>query len=792
MKKWGLGIEHEMRVRFKNNISELPKNIKNTLFSSVKNEYIFLDSKTLLYYFNIHELIIMKDFEKYATSQQEKIYLEKILLKKKILEKAINKISFPLEDKSFFDINNDLEKKNNSLELLEFYLNIYTLYHAPLLFFSYNFNNEIKMSLNIFLEYDKIVNLIYNDENINLTMNLIKNKLNDLYNDNYEKEAFTYFKKLFEKKSIKDFFFNNINIKKINIDIIYGENINFDINNFFTKIDRYILELKNIFNQINFKIEGIDNYKFYKNLFILYNNEIPEIDSTYETYSIEFKTTNYDTINYEETLNDLIELEKTFFYIVNNIPIIKNINKMFGELIYHNIGSVKNSISINDIININYNTIKEDYTGSYHIWITAPYNINTTMKTFINIHSTLANKLQLLEPILAAHFSSPSYNVIHNNCNSKSSLRQFLNGFSNYGTSDISLINGSKKHIIDKYFLSENDFLNKKKEIIPYSSSNTPYQSYIYDMKGNLIINYDKLNTRSITNNLFKLIDKGNEESENFNIQNYYSLIFEKTHIRPIMIKNNIKYFKLGADFRTNNLSSYIYPLDKNWSKKLIMKKNKLYEVYYNEKTKKISHERIFDKNIHKNNLLNRTGIEFRIFDHFPTNYLDQFLALLVPIVLDSVKIPKVIKFKDTYVSKQFWHDEMYNVMVNGYNYTLGLKYISMLEKEFSIKIEHKKTINTDTILNIIYNNLCKKYNKTHKNSLYHKMRFTYDIKFTNLNKKAWLEIINKYFEENPQKLKKILYLDKDIKNNNISDILGKKNYYNISKIKNYLLSFDK
>ena len=71
-------------------------------------------------------------------------------------------------------------------------------------------------------------------------------------------------------------------------------------------------------------------------------------------------------------------------------------------------------------------------------------------------------------------------------------------------------------------------------------------------------------------------------------------------------------------------------------------------------------------------------------------------------------------------------------------------------------------------------------------------MRFTSEIKFTNLNKKAWFEIINKYFEENPQKLREILYYDKDLENNNILEILGKKYDYNIGKIKNYLLSFDK
>ena len=825
MNKWGLGIEHEMRVRFKKNISELPKNIQNTLFSNMKNEYIFLDSNTLLYYFRLHEIIIMKDFEKYASTEDEKIYLKNILLKNNLLEMAKNKIKFPIEDKNYFDIDNGKTKIDNSIKFLSFYLNIYTLYHAPLLFFTYNFNNEITLNLNIFLGYNKIIETIYNEscvenvknleknmknmENIKNTsiyssifsggnessvVNLIKNTLDNIYNDTYEKETFNYFKKLFEKKSIKDFVFSNINTNQINIDIIYGENNNFDIDKFFTKIDKYINTIKNIFNKNNFKIEGIDGYKFYKNLYVLYNNEIPEIDSTYETKAIEFKTINYDTNNYEKTLNDLIELEKNFFYIVNNIPVIKDLNDIFGELTYHNIGSVKDSISIHDIVNINYYTLKEDYTGSYHVWITAPYSNNTTMKRFMNIHSTLANKLQLLEPILAAHYSSPSYNAIDNNTNSKSSLRQFLNGYSNYGTTDVSLINGSKKHVISNYYLSENDILDKNPTISPYSNSEVPYQSYIYDMKGNLIINYDKLNSRDITNNLFKLINKGNEESENINIQNYYSLIFEKTKIRPKTTHTNmkLKYLKLGSDIRTRNLSSYIYPLDKDWSKRLLMKKNKLYEVYYNEKLNKISYERVYDKNIYKNNLLNRIGIEFRIFDHFPINYLNQFLALLVPIVLDSVKNPKIIKFKNTYVAKQFWHDEMFNVMTKGYEYTLGKQYINILEKEFNIIIEDKKLINSEMILNILYNNLCKKHHKGYKNSLYNKMRFTSKIKFINFNKKAWFEIINKYFEDNPQKLREILYHNKELENNNILEILGKKYDYNLGKIKNYLTSFNK
>jgi len=787
MKKWGLGIEHEMRIRFKNNISELPKNVQDTLFPSFKNEYIFIESNTLLYYFKMHEMFLMNNFEKYIINEDEKVYLKKLSLKKVLLEKAKNKINFPLEDKSFFDINNGTKKIEDSLELLSFYLNIFTLFHAPLLFFEYNFNNEVRMNLNILLNYDKIVDLIYHEEDKNISMELLKTSLSNLYNDTHEKYVLNYFKKIFEKKNIKDFIFSNINIYKINIDIIFVNNSDnntytnkFDINKFFTKIEKYILKMKDIFNN-TIEIQGIDNYKFYKNLFTLYHYKIPEIDRTYQTNAIEFKTINYDSNNYEKTLDDLIELEKTFFFIINNLPIIKTINEMFGELIYHNIGSVKNSISVYDIININYDTIQEDYTGSYHLWITAPYSNNTTVKRFINIHSTLANKLQLLEPILAAHYSSPSYNTFGNNSISKSSLRQFLNEYSNYGTTDVSLMNGTKKHSIRGYYLSEEDILNKNPSFYP-----TNIESSIYDMKGNLIINYNKLNTRYITNSLFKFIDKGNEESKDINIQNYFSLIFEKTKIRPKIMH------KLGADIRTRDLSEYNYPLDKNWERCLLMKKNKLHEIYYNKKINKISYERIYDKDIYKNTLMNRIGFEFRIFDHFPTNYLNQILALLVPIVLDSVKNPKIIKFKNTYVAKQFWHDEMFHVITKGYEYTLGLPYIKILEKEFGVVLKHKKSLNSEDILKELYENLCKKYNKSYKNSLYKKMCFTSEIKFMNFNKKAWFEIINKYFEENPEKLKKILYHNKDLNNNNILEILGKKYNYNLDKIKNYLINYEK
>ena len=66
MSIWGLGIEHEMRIRFKNKTSQ---------FSfDEKDEYIFIDSNILIYYFKIYETLIMKNYIKYISNNSEKQY----------------------------------------------------------------------------------------------------------------------------------------------------------------------------------------------------------------------------------------------------------------------------------------------------------------------------------------------------------------------------------------------------------------------------------------------------------------------------------------------------------------------------------------------------------------------------------------------------------------------------------------------------------------------------------------------------------------------------------------------
>ena len=682
MSIWGLGIEHEMRIRFKNKTSQ---------FSfDEKDEYIFIDSNILIYYFKIYETLIMKNYIKYISNNSEKQYYNKIILKTKLYEQAINK--------------NPISLNITNKELINYYLMIYTLFNAPLLFFSYYYNNKY------------LIPSIYNNSNLSF---------DKLYSNELEIKVYNDLKDIFINNNISDFVMHVYNGEmQIFFKCTSNNNNRMNINMFINKLNNNIEHLRNIFtHSCSFNYER----KFYKTLYILYNNNIPHIDHTYMTQAIEFKTIYYKNLSYEKSLNDLIDLEETFFKVINNIPIIKNLVNKYGELTYHNIGSIKKTICIIDIIALDYQYINEDYTGSYHIWITVPHNDNISLKKFINIHTNLANKLQLLEPILSAHYSSPSYNA-QSNTESKSSLRQFLNSYSNYGTTDISLMNGTNKHEIWGYYLSKNDIINNTPILYPNGNTNL---NKIYNNKGKCIINYHKLTTRNITNNIFSLIDKGNNESNDINIKNYFSLIFEKTKIRA---KHG--YLKLGSDIRTRRLNDIFYPLNKKWIKYLILKNNKLIEIYYNKTINKFSYKRVIS-----NKKVDKIGIEFRIFDHFPTHYLNQILGLLAPIVIDCIKTPtKNIKsIKDTYVSKQFWHNEMAKVINLGYKYTLSNTYITNLEKEFNLKIK-KSLLYTEDILKILYHKLSKRY----LTKLYNKIKFNSHIDFVNFNKKAWNEILEK------------------------------------------------
>jgi hypothetical protein len=125
-----------------------------------------------------------------------------------------------------------------------------------------------------------------------------------------------------------------------------------------------------------------------------------------------------------------------------------------------------------------------------------------------------------------------------------------------------------------------------------------------------------------------------------------------------------------------------------------------------------------------------RVGIEFRIFDHFPTYNMIQFLTILSQIVSYTTINYNVLTKKNIYINQQFWHDEMAKSILTGFKYKLDKKYIKNIEKEFSIKISDKE-INREKFFNIFYDVMNK---KLIKNKIYKKLKINKDFEFENFN----------------------------------------------------------
>tara|TARA_A100001015_G_C14427444_1_gene495323 strand:- start:204 stop:527 length:324 start_codon:yes stop_codon:yes gene_type:complete len=101
--------------------------------------------------------------------------------------------------------------------------------------------------------------------------------------------------------------------------------------------------------------------------------------------------------------------------------------------------------------------------------------------------------------------------------------------------------------------------------------------------------------------------------------------------------------------------------------------------------------------------------------------------------------IKKIKNINDTYVSKQFWHSEMYKSITKGCKMEFDNSYINNIEKELKIKLEKNK-VNSSNLMENIFHEMKNKY-KNNKNAK--KMEFKNKIKFFSLNEYA-INYINK------------------------------------------------
>ena len=457
-------------------------------------------------------------------------------------------------------------------------------------------------------------------------------------------------------------------------------------------------------------------------------------------------TIDYKNKNYESIYKEFIKYESSFIEYMNTI--INHYLKIPNKVIMANVGSRYKSIELIDIFNQRINddlcnrVLKdESYNGSYHIWVTIPYDKSLSKSKFLDMHATLANKLQLLEPLFACNFSSPSYKIKTNqNYPSKLSLRHLLNAYANYGTTDVSLINnGSDYSNVSNIFFDKTNH-QKIHEIKPLIKK-------IYNQNNKLIKNYGILEERLYSNNVFSFITpKTNNSKNNVNVESFYELLFKNKpkffKIFQKLYSNKTNYSKipktigLGADIRTRDNNYLMHPVDENIQKVYYPKNNKYIEYYFDTTTNKLLTNRKYDKKKYDEYLKDqRVGFEFRILDHFPSIYLDMILGLYPYLVVNSYDINLIQSIDDTHVSKQFWHNEMFKVINEGSSALFSTTYIAKLNKEFNINLKPNK-LTSESVLEELYFKLKNKYNnsKKHKQIL-DKLTFKNDpiyFNFTN------------------------------------------------------------
>ena len=496
----------------------------------------------------------------------------------------------------------------------------------------------------------------------------------------------------------------------------------------------------------NFKFS--ENQKFIDTIFTLYEHNIPHIDFSSNDYLLEFKTIYYKNLNYQKILDDIILYETSFMeymtYIFEQFGF-----KNYGVINYDAIGTREEGIELVDIFNSHYESNNNllqfyDYTGSYHLWVTVPYNKDLSKTKFLNVHANLANKLQLLEPLIACHFSSPSFDIKYNkDYPSKMSYRHFINQYSNYGSSDVSLINGTMySDNINKLFFK----VEKNPKIYNVDLN----QKIIINQNDTIIKNYNALAQRSGTNKIYNFItdyQSFRKNSRNVKVKSFYEIFFKskkKAFEKALNVyKNNNNSYKVhtfGADIRTALNDNLMYPPTLIPYDKIYMPKENQFIQYYLDDFGNVISKPKYDYQSYKKRLNSeRIGIEFRIFDHFPTQYMSQILALLPYLVVESLNDYPIEDIHDTFISKQFWHNEMAEVILQGYKHNFSGPYINHLNKEFGLNINYvKDKINSTLLFKKLVESYEDKYKKNRKfKVLLNKLRPTKEAQYLSINEFA-------------------------------------------------------
>ena len=147
------------------------------------------------------------------------------------------------------------------------------------------------------------------------------------------------------------------------------------------------------------------------------------------------------TRNLRSMIGDIIELKELYIRLLMKDPVTQFLVKKYGELVEYPFGMtryLKCPLSLSSKGYKFYEKKMPEYTGSYHITLTLPYNNKTTNTEFIKMHQNFANQLQWLEPLmLTAYFSCDQYAVGSIKKRVRGSFRVMMIGWGNFAGSDV-------------------------------------------------------------------------------------------------------------------------------------------------------------------------------------------------------------------------------------------------------------------------------------------------------------------------------------------------------------------
>jgi len=178
-------------------------------------------------------------------------------------------------------------------------------------------------------------------------------------------------------------------------------------------------------------------------------------------------------------------------------------------------------------------------------------------------------------------------------------------------------------------------------------------------------------------------------------------------------------------------------------------------------------------------------GIEIRIFDHFPTQYINNLLQIII-IIADNSLNTKYDKKSEHVYDNKIWIETIQNIMIQGWNSNITEKYIQIIKNVLDIEFECSSNTGYDILKCVIEslfiknkNGLFSKLTKTNKKIPHIPQinRYAWENQLKHTFKNKWPILLNIFNKKNIFSLnefEKIFFkkFDKNLWKNDIHDIL--------------------